>query len=483
MRRVAFVLFAVALASGCGKNDLKQARPQLVQPPSPQDFGKVPVLVEKRLEIPIQNLGRAALEVTNVALAKEDGVFSIVSQPSTVATGNIENVIVAFSPLKEVASENTLSFDTNDPDVPHVDVTLTGEGSTRALMEWNPASLDFGRVAECGAAVQQLTLISKGTADLVIEELGFTEGTDTGFSFVGSTKVPATVKAQDATGLPGQLELTVKYSAAMGSSGTVDGGIHLKTTDPDHREVTIPLSATINEAPVAVIAPLGNGAPGQTITLDGTGSSDPDGDTPITYKWTLRSKPLSSNTTIAAPTQASTSMALDPLLPGAYEVQLDVADSQGVKSCQPARAQVVAAPAQKLLIEVFWDNPDTDLDLHVLRNTTATIGLAPDDCYYQNRTPDWGQPGTSDDPELSRDALTGYGPEVFGYVNPIDATFRVVVFFANDHLTPTPASKATLRVYEYGVLKAELSKTLVGTGDIWVAADVTWPSGQVVAIP
>src|SRR6266496_2827461 len=101
--------------------------------------------------------------------------------------------------------------------------------------------------------------------------------------------------------------------------------------------------------------------------------------------------------------------------------------STGVKACTPATAEIVATPAQKLLVEMFWDNSVTDVDLHVLRTTTSMISSSPDDCFYGNPKPDWGTPGDpNDDPELVRDALTGYGPEVTGYVNPIDTTYRVV---------------------------------------------------------
>jgi hypothetical protein len=36
-----------------------------------------------------------------------------------------------------------------------------------------------------------------------------------------------------------------------------------------------------------------------------------------------------------------------------------------------------------------------------------------------------------------------------------------------------------VRVYEYGVLKAELSKQLPKAGEIWSVADIVWPSGEV----
>lgn len=89
----------------------------------------------------------------------------------------------------------------------------------------------------------------------------------------------------------------------------------------------------------------------------------------------------------------------------------------------------------------------------------------------------------ADNPSLLRDALTGYGPEIFGYQNPIETTSRAVVVFNNDLLSATPASKATVRVYEFGVLKGEFSKTLTKRDEIWEVALVTWPSGDIMELP
>lgn len=474
MRRV--VGLALLALLSCGDGGVTRVYPQLAPPASPVDFGAVPVLNEKRVDVPLLNLGRATLTVSNVAVSGDDA-FRLVSAPEKIPVGITDVVTVAFLPTEERPFVGTLRFDTDDADNPSLELVLQGEGSTRAAVVVDPPELDFGRVGECAEGTLQLTLSSEGTAPLVVTDIAFGEGTSTAFSFAGSTRTPATV----APG--GQLELTVKVAAPAGASGALTGSVRLTTSDPDHQELSLPLSATVNRAPVPRIADFGVAAPGQQVTLDGSASTDDDGDEPLSYRWTLRSKPLASSTAIAAPADAVTEMTLDPAVPGAYEVQLDVTDAEGVAACTPARATVVAAPAQKLLIELFWDNTGTDLDLHVLRSKLAPLFRAPGDCYYQNRTPDWGLPGTDDDPELLRDALTGYGPEQFGYVNPVDGSYRAVVVFNNELLSPAPASKATLRVYVYGVLKAERTRTLQHKDDIWEVLDVAWPSGEVTVLP
>lgn len=473
----------VVLAVACRPPETSGVGPELVPPGATVDFGLVPVLNDKTVEVPLLNIGRADLNVTALTVQSADGTFTLGEGTTLVAAGQTVNVKVTFTPKEEAKSRGVLVIESDDQNNPRVEVQLEGEGSTKGVIEVDPERLDFGRVPECSSAVKSFVIRSKGTADLVVQEISFVDGSSSAFSFVGSTKTPATVKKDGGNGLPGQIQLTVKVTVAAGTTGPLEGSIRLRSTDPARREVLIPLSATVNRAPVPTIAPLGNGAPGSVVMLDGSGSMDPDGDTPLSYKWTLRSKPLTATTTLASTDMATSSMTLDGKTPGSYEVQLDVVDSQGVKSCTPARQTVVAVPAQQLLVEMFWDNTVTDLDLHVLRTPESKVG-SPDDCFFQNKKPDWGKAGdASDDPQLIDDALRGYGPEVFGWVNPIDGTSRVVVDFADENLSATPASKATVRVYVRGVVKAEVSRVLEKAGSRWAVVDVEWPTGNVTVLP
>jgi hypothetical protein len=44
-------------------------------------------------------------------------------------------------------------------------------------------------------------------------------------------------------------------------------------------------------------------------------------------------------------------------------------------------------------------------------------------------------------------------------------------------------SRATVRVYQFGILKAELSRTMVDRNEVWLVADIVWPSGDVTPVP
>ena len=474
------------LTAACGDGETQTVKPQLVQPPARYDFGEAPVLNERKLELPLENPGRAALSIQSIRVKEEGSVFRVGDYPIEVERGGKVVVDLFFRPLEELAYEGTLVLETDDPTAPVMELPMTGLGSKRAVMELEPAFLDFGRTPEGGATVQTLTIRSIGSADLIVEALAFTEDTSPGFTFIGSTRTPATVKTVDDKGLPGELKVTVKYAVVPGDPAQATGGLRIRNTDPDQPEVVVPLNGQVNRAPLPVIAEVANAAPGMIVPLDGSGSSDPDNDTPLTYKWTLTRRPSGATAELGDDTAEVTELALDPLLPGEYEVALVVTDSLGAKSVQPAKVRIVAVPAQKLLVELFWNNSQTDIDLHLLASPQSRLKSG-DDCYYANCTPrrgirDWGELGVlEDNPVLLRDALTGYGPEVIGITEPAAATYRVVAHFEHAHQAPQPQSEVTVRVYSYGRVVHESKRTLETAGTTWPVVDVAWPSG--VATP
>ncbi|MBS0339064.1 MAG: PKD domain-containing protein, partial [Proteobacteria bacterium] len=97
-------------------------------------------------------------------------------------------------------------------------------------------------------------------------------------------------------------------------------------------QATVRLTAVAigsNRAPTADAGIDQNVPLGTVVTLDGGDSSDPDGD-PITYAWTLDSKPANSAASIVDPT--SPRPALTPDLAGTYKASLVVTDSSNATS-------------------------------------------------------------------------------------------------------------------------------------------------------
>jgi len=98
--------------------------------------------------------------------------------------------------------------------------------------------------------------------------------------------------------------------------------------------------SSANETPIADAVANQTVKEGSLAILDGSGSSDPDGDD-ITFAWTITTKPDGSSATLADPANEKASFTAD--MPGDYRIQLVVTDSQGAAS-DPAEVLVKSIP-------------------------------------------------------------------------------------------------------------------------------------------
>ena len=116
----------------------------------------------------------------------------------------------------------------------------------------------------------------------------------------------------------------------------------------------------VKVAPIANAGPSQSAVVGETVTLNGSKSTDPLG-LPLTYKWSLVSAPKGSKATISNPTAKIASFVPD--LPGTYVVQLTVYD--GFLYSSPATAEIQAV------------TPQTQLTLNIRRLQNVIEGLLP----------------------------------------------------------------------------------------------------------
>ncbi|MFH0728120.1 MAG: PKD domain-containing protein, partial [Pseudomonadota bacterium] len=115
---------------------------------------------------------------------------------------------------------------------------------------------------------------------------------------------------------------SVNPSFAVDKSGTYVVQLIVNDGSLDSAADTVSIT-TENSAPVANAGPDQAAPVGQTVTLDGSGSLDADGN-PITYSWSFSSLPADSAATLSVPTDVNPSFDLDK--PGSYVVQLIVSD-------------------------------------------------------------------------------------------------------------------------------------------------------------
>ncbi|MCB9760983.1 MAG: hypothetical protein H6739_14180 [Alphaproteobacteria bacterium] len=122
-----------------------------------------------------------------------------------------------------------------------------------------------------------------------------------------------------------------RFAASTTFDPDVEGDFVLKLVVDDGTEVTrafttVTVTAPANGAPVADAGPDQSSALGQTVSLDGTGSTDPDGD-PLSYRWAFNSLPAGSTLTngdIAG--RYTATGGFDPDVAGDYEMKLVVED-------------------------------------------------------------------------------------------------------------------------------------------------------------
>jgi hypothetical protein len=230
---------------------------------------------------------------------------------------------------------------------------------------------------------------------------------------------------------------------------------------------------SVNGAPVApgvfpTLAPLDD----VVLSLDES-TCAPDR-TIVQYEWQSLSRPAGSTVQLSAPASVDTGFTFDERLgldvAGTYAVRATVFDSAGRSaSCE---LELEAAPQPGALrVQLFWDSPQGDLDLHLRRDTDALCSAA--DCYALTCTgggPDWGSPDAS--PHLDADGI-GFGPETITVDAPADDTYLVAV-----HGRGLPAAgNATVRAFFDGSLLFEGSAA-IEDGQLWQVAAISCVAGS-----
>lgn len=250
-----------------------------------------------------------------------------------------------------------------------------------------------------------------------------------------------------------------------------------------------PIEEPVNEnAPIAncSVAPNPVTPPFTPATWDGSGSTDPNGSGIASYKWELIEKPEGSATMFAFSSGAQIPNFYADLA-GNYVGQLTVENYDGLTdTCQ---VTLQAIPSQNLWVEMFWQYPDEDMDLHLL----APNGVLEtnSDCYYSNCTGgawfslDWGQVGiTDDDPALDLDDIPGTGPENINIASPqTNGEYTVVV---HDYTGSTNDvygnNEVTVNIYLGGSLIWSDTKTISGEGTYTSFATINWGNQSVTGL-
>jgi glucuronoarabinoxylan endo-1,4-beta-xylanase len=136
-------------------------------------------------------------------------------------------------------------------------------------------------------------------------------------------------------------------------------------SNSNSRKVLLGFVVKANHPPIADAGDNQSAVVGDTVTFDGSGSSDPDGDM-LTYQWTFSSVPAGSTADLNDADTVSPSFIAD--VPGIFEVSLIVND--GTLSSRPDIVTVSVVTQQTHAIEMAQELMDTinDLDDSVFKN-------------------------------------------------------------------------------------------------------------------
>jgi hypothetical protein len=490
----AAVLLGHALAA-CEGDSVVAIDPVLEISPNHLDFGTVELGQEARLPITIRNLESVKGKIeAPVILDDCDGCFLAIDPPAEVLAFDEETMEMRFRAVRLEVATATATIRTDDPKAPMATITMVGRGSDmrRPDIEVIPEEIEFGFVPAGGIAIQSFVVRSTGTNNLKIDRISIDPP---GAPFRITTSTPTPEHPGDLA--PGaQASVSLRAQLPESATGTVTARILIETNVlevknvPDRIGVVqIPLTARSNRPPIAIVGGDQTVEPWSRVTLDGSASHDQDvpPDDPLTFRWTMIAQPDGSTTRLERASTPMPSFWVD--LTGRYEVQLVVTDALGLES-EPKTVVIEALPTNAIRIELTWDHPDSDLDLHLIRDGGSFCDCSTD-CHYRDcgRTPDWFPQAPGSNPSLDIDDRSGFGPENINIdgqgtarvVQPGRYRIAVHYYATNDGISswPTTTSNATVRVYILGLLAAELTRPMTMDNELWFAGTISWPERTV----
>jgi len=366
--------------------------------------------------------------------------------------------------------------------------------------------------------------------DATGRDLGFGfDPVDSGFSLEGNVVLPFALDvANPQCNFEDEVRLLLTFAAGA-SEGDHQSTMVIESNDPDATFIEIPVLAGAREAPIAVaefipctIATLPNCTPDadavrplDRVFLTGENSYDANGETITHYTWTVEEYPPGANPTdfltcsndgdchggtcgcvddecscVNDPAQSNFSLWLP--LAGRYVVRLHVRNNLGITSgvTDTSDIEIFAIPNSRMHIQLVWDHPTNDQDLHVTSVATGDMVCgAPGDCFWGNCKLECLQPDSdcrdapqwfsSDpayegpNPRLDIDDTHGLGPENINIDAPLPDRYRLYVHYYTLVDRSDDATQSTVRIYIDGQLVAEYRRVLE-PDDIWRVAEIEW---------
>ncbi|MCC7070749.1 MAG: choice-of-anchor D domain-containing protein [Deltaproteobacteria bacterium] len=523
------------------------------------DFGDVDISVKVKHDIVVTNPSIVELTFDTIAIIEGDPAFKVELAPERIGPGLSGVITVSVRPKVEAPIAAVLSIlsDANNTDqtaesLSLVEVQLTANGVDNGVpdIKVTPLECDFGRVAQGGVQVCPVSVTNEGNRGLVLDSVTFIPPTDAADATLFDTP-PDSVRNGGTDGVcdpslgeeecafaftgrpPGPEEEIAPNSTAVLTArftpdvlGNFSGKFRVLSNDPDEEQIDVTLGGISVTPPTCAIriksvngvdVPPG-GAPeiepldNVIVTLEDSTPSTLEGAI-AAYEWNIpaNGRPAGSTVQLTTPTAETTGFTFDDDLgidlAGTYTVRAVVYDDLGTGSVNECQLSFDAVPKDHFLVQLSWDTPTNDIDLHVTKQAsngdycidatsgdTVVDGLLSEDCdngldcnyagckagTTYGTPPEWdGAAGrTAGDPALDIDDLSGFGPENINVDNMSEGAYLVGV----DSFSMSQSSGVTVRIFIFGRLAAEFFTDLANT-EWFEAAVVHWPADALTEDP
>ena len=153
---------------------------------------------------------------------------------------------------------------------------------------------------------------------------------------------------------------------------------------------------------------------------------------------------------------------------GRHRGSIELSGTHGVTTSVFLMAETVPPKPFEadLMVSMVWNTPETDLDLHVVRQPGAPFGV--DDCYFEAKNPDWGRPEIrNDDPVLDLDDRNGLGPETMDLLAAADGVYDLYVHFFGFDRPSLPATHVEVKIMLRDGTVVVRSAILATCGEMW----------------
>ena len=508
-------------------------RAELLVTPSAVDFGRVAAGDMVTKSVTVTNVGSAVADITILSVngspdfsllvndVDPSADLFVLSDPDNDGTPGLSpdqsfSVAITYSPPMEGPDEGTLIIGNTDN---QQGVPLLANGASPCINLLFPGSssvnnneLQFGPSLIGATRTQEVIVESCGGQSLLVSGVRL-EGSD---AYGQDATPPIELPARSTTSIPSS-SFNVTFTPT--DVDVYEGTLIVESNDALSPRLGVPLigRGSLNTCPVAAVRESAlQVLPLEIITLDGAASVDVDdpGGVPVAYEWTVVQRPAGS---MSQPVESISNLfrpadggpADNPSTPsaqffvdlaGEYVINLVVRDGLGFEApsgqCpQPdATLYISSIPHEDIHVELVWHTPNdpdhtdadgTDMDLHFMHPNGIGWDISPYDCYYANKTPDWGPTGAVGNPSLNIDDTSGAGPESLNLNDPDftdrvggSGSYRVGVHYysSGDDLFGTidyGSSNATVRVRLLGIFEGEWRRTL-NKDNFWEVAGIIW---------